>query len=104
AIADQKQRSLWMGAALDALDPQIAGIIKRRIVLGLNESELVEHGVTVTRAIHQQLGARVETDEKILVAIVAGLHEVGQSIARAPHLVTAHRTRNVEQDTHRNRR
>src|SRR5581483_10985682 len=104
AVADQKQRALRMSTALNALDSQIASVIKRGVVLGLDERELVEHGVTVARAIHQKLGARIESNQKIFVAVVTGLNEVGQSIACAMDLVAAHRSRHVEQNSDRNRR
>src|SRR5882762_10900424 len=93
-----------MRAALYALYAEITGVVKGSVVLGLHKGEFVEHGVPVARPIHQQLRSRIESDEKVFVPVVAGLDEVGQSVARPPHLVTAHRARDVKEDADRNRR
>ncbi len=81
-----------MRAALNAFDSEIAGVVQRGIVLRLDEHQFVEHCISVARSIHQQLGPRIECDKKILIAIVAGLNEMGQGIARPLHLIAAHRS------------
>ena len=81
-----------MRAALDSFNAKIAGIIKGRVVLGLDECKSIEHGVAVARAIEEKLDARVEGDEEILVAIMARLNEVRQSVAGPFDLVAAHRS------------
>ena len=104
SIADQQQRALRMGAALHALDAEIAGIVERGVVLRLHEGQLIEHRVSIARPIHQQLRARIEANQEIFVPIVAGLDEMRQRVARPSHLVAAHRAGNVKQDADGNRR
>src|SRR5205085_613687 len=104
AVANQEQRALRVRASLYALDAEIAGIVERRVVFRLHERELVQYGIAVARAIHQQLRARVEANQEIFVTVVASLNEVGQSIARAANLLTAHRTGHIEQNPYRDRR
>src|ERR1044071_8725263 len=92
-----------MSSALHALDAKVASIVQRGGVLGLHGRQFVEHGLAIARAVHQQLSARVETNQEILVTIVAGLNEVGQSIASAPDLIAAHRSGNVKENSNRHR-
>src|SRR6185503_2098334 len=92
-----------MSASLHALDAEITCVVEGSVVLRLHEGELIEHSLAVTRAIHEQLSARVESNQEIFVAIMAGLDEVGQSVAGAPHFVPTHRTGNIEEDSDRHR-
>src|SRR5215471_6674327 len=93
-----------MSATLHAFNTQIAGIVKCSVVLGLDKSEFVQNRITVARPIHQKLCTRIKSDQEILVAIVAGLNKVGQSVAGAVHLVAAHRPGYIKNYAHRNRR
>ena len=93
-----------MRAALDPLHAEITGVVKRSIVLRLYKGQFVEHGVAVARPIHQQLRSRIESNQKVLVSIVTGLDKVGQRVARAPHLVAAHRAGDIKEYAHWNRR
>src|SRR5688572_28559645 len=85
-----------MRPALDLLDAEITRVIKRGLAFGLHKRELIENRVTVARAVEQQLGARIEGDQEILVRVVTGLDELRQRVARAFHLFAAHRTGDVE--------
>src|SRR5260370_619037 len=78
-----------MSAALHAFDSQIAGIVKRRVVLCLYKGQLVEHGIAIARSIHQQLCARVEANQKIFVAIEVKV-AVREDVEPSAPLITYH--------------
>ena len=69
-----------------------------------DKRKLVENRVAVACPVEQQLRARVESDQKILVCVVAGLDELRQRVARSLDLVAAHRAGDVEDHADGNRR
>jgi hypothetical protein len=64
--------------------------IQRGVAFGLDKSQLIEHRVSVPRAIKQQLRSGIKGNQKIFVAVMAGLNKVRQGIAGALNFVSAH--------------
>src|ERR1043165_1132732 len=93
-----------MRAALHFFDAKVTSIVKRRLVLRFHKRQLVKHRIAIARTVEQQLRAGVESNQEILVGIVARLNKLASRVACALDFVAAHRTRDVEENNARNGR
>src|SRR6185369_12943360 len=85
-----------MRSALHFLDAEIARVVESGLALRFDEGEFIQNRIAITRFVQKQLRSRVESNQEILVRVVAGLNKLRQSVACALHFIAAHRTRNIE--------
>ena len=88
-----------MGPPLNLFNPQVAGIVERCLALCLHKRKFVEYRIAVSSPIEQQLCAGIESDQKVLVRIVAGLYELAQRVTSTLNFVAAHRAGHIKDDT-----
>src|SRR5262245_52101161 len=101
-VRDQEYRVAAVAALLDLLDPEIGGVVERRLPLRIDQRELIGQRVAVGE-LGQQVGALIEPDQEEVVVAVRGLDEGLQRVPGAVELAF-HAPRNVEDNPQIDRR